>query len=46
MAAGGDAPAYGVDHEVIARLNRFKVDQNLVINTIWAWTLRTGWVVM
>jgi hypothetical protein len=34
MVAGGGAPAYDVDHEVIVVLNRFKVDQNLVINMI------------
>jgi hypothetical protein len=34
---------YDVDHEVFARLNRFKVNQNVVINMVWAWTLRTGW---
>jgi hypothetical protein len=27
-------PAYDVDHEVIALLNRFEVNQNLVINMI------------
>jgi hypothetical protein len=30
--AGGGAPADEVDHEVFARLNRFKVSENLVIN--------------
>jgi hypothetical protein len=32
---GGGAPASDVDHGVLARLNRFKVNQNLVINMIW-----------
>jgi hypothetical protein len=45
MAVGGGAPGYDVDHEVFVRLNRFKVNQNLVINMVWAWTLWTGWVV-
>src|SRR5262249_57931506 len=36
---------YDVDHEVIAPLNRFKASQNLVINTIVAWTARTDRVV-
>jgi hypothetical protein len=26
------------------RLNRFKVSENLVINMVWAWTRRTGWL--
>jgi hypothetical protein len=43
IAAGGGAPAYDVDHEVFAVLDRFKVDQNLVINMIGAWTV-PGWV--
>jgi hypothetical protein len=43
MAIGGGAPADDVDHEVFVRLNRFKVSENLVIDMIWAWTLRTGW---
>jgi hypothetical protein len=38
----GGAPAADVDHGVFARLNRFKVNENLVINMIWAWRLRTG----
>jgi hypothetical protein len=36
MAVGGGAPADDVDHEVFARLNRFNVSENLVINMIWA----------
>jgi hypothetical protein len=43
MAAGRGAPASDVDHEVFVRLNRSKVNENVVINMIWAWTLRTGW---
>jgi len=39
MAAGGGAPAYDVDHEVFVLLDRFKYDQNLVINMI----LGRGW---
>jgi hypothetical protein len=34
MVAGGGAPVYDVDHEVFARLNRFEVSQNLVINMV------------
>jgi hypothetical protein len=36
MAAGGGAPDYDVDHEIFAFLNRFNVNQNLVINMVWA----------
>ena len=45
MAADGGAPAYDVDHEVFVVLDRFKADQNLVINMIGAWTVHHGWVV-
>jgi hypothetical protein len=34
MAAGGGAPASNVDHEIFARLNRFEVNENLVINVL------------
>jgi len=34
MAAGGGAPAYEVDHEVFVVLDRFKVDENLVIDMV------------
>jgi len=42
MAADGGAPAHEVDHEVFVALDRFKADENLVINMIWAWTVRPG----
>jgi hypothetical protein len=32
MAAGDGAPACEVDHEVFVGLDRFKADENLVIN--------------
>jgi hypothetical protein len=45
MAADGGAPAYEVDHEVFVVLDRFKADENLVINMAGVWTVRPDWVV-
>jgi len=45
MATDGGGPACEVDHEVFVDLDRFKVNENLVINMLGAWTVRPGWVV-